>query len=86
MRLRISILATMLTLIALSAPAAAQDKPDLGSVVVSYNLNDLAPGVANRASGLSLEADLKVPGTVLSFVGHVSDHGAVKFSRASGRA
>ena len=80
MRLRISILATMLTLIALSAPAAAQDKPDIGSVVVSYNLSDLEPGATNRLSGLSLEADLKIPGTVLSFVGHVSDHGEVNFS------
>ena len=33
----------------------------------------------NRLSGISLEADLKIPGTVLSVVGHVSDHGEVRF-------
>ena len=86
MRLRISILATMLMLTALTAPALAQTDNDIGSVLVSFNLADLEPGVTERLSGLSLEADLKVPGTVLSFVGHVSDHGEVKFTKALGRA
>ena len=35
--------------------------------------------MTNRLSGISLEADLKIPGTVLSVVGHVSDHGEVRF-------
>lgn len=82
-------MASILALILLfshSYPAAAQDaEPDVGSVLVSYNLADLEPGVENRVSGLSLEADLKIPGTVLSVVGHVSDHGAVKFSGAGPR-
>ena len=85
MRLRISIFATMLMLLSLSAPAPAQDEPNVGSVLVSYNLSDLEPGVTNRLSGLSLEADLKIPGTVVSFVGHVSDHGAVSFQGAGPR-
>ena len=80
--LPIVLLATLLFV----APAAvAEAAPDHGSVVVSYNLADLEPGVTDRLSGLSLEADLKVPGTVLSFVGHVSDHGEVNFSGAGPR-
>ena len=59
--------------------------PNIGSVLVSFNLADLEPGAMDRASGLQLEADLKVPGTVLSFVGHVSDHGEVKFQGAGPR-
>ena len=49
-------------------------------MLISYNLSDLEPGATNRISGLSLEADLKIPGTVISFVGHISDHGEVNFS------
>ena len=82
MRFIISIFSALLLLLFLiPAPAVAQDPaPDIGSVLVSFNLADLEPGVTNRLSGLSLEADLKIPGTVVSFVGHVSDHGTVKFS------
>ena len=82
MRFKLSIVAAMAMLLSLSrpSPVVAQDEPDIGSVVVSYNLSDLEPGATNRLSGLSLEADLKIPGTVLSFVGHVSDHGEVNFS------
>ena len=87
MRFKLSIVAAMAMLLSLSqpSPTLAQDEPDIGSVVVSYNLSDLEPGATNRLSGLSLEADLKVPGTVISFVGHVSDHGMVKFSGAGPR-
>ena len=89
MRLRIPILATTLLLLSALAfaqdPAPEPDEPDIGSVLVSYNLADLEPGVENRASGVSLEADLKIPGTVISFVGHVSDHGEVKFGGAGPR-
>ena len=91
MRLRTPILATMLTLLLLSAPVVAQTdpkptpEPNIGSVVVSYNLADLEPGATDRSSGVSLEADLKIPGTVISFVGHVSDHGEVKFGGAGPR-
>ena len=83
MRFKLSTTAAMLVMLLLilqPAPAVAQDEPDIGSVLVSFNLADLKPGVTNRLSGLSLEADLKIPGTVLSVVGHVSDHGAVNFS------
>ena len=66
-------------------PVRVQDKPNIGSVLVSFNLADLEPGAMDRASGLQLEADLKVPGTVLSFVGHASDHGEVKFQGAGPR-
>ena len=69
----------LLLLFSLSAPAVAQEEPDIGSVLVSYNLSDLEPG-KDRLSGVSLEADLKIPGTVISFVGHISDHGEVNFS------
>ena len=65
--------------------AVAQTPTDHGSVLISYNLADLEPGVTNRLSGLSLEADLKLPGTVLSFVGHVSNHGEVTFAGAGPR-
>ena len=78
--------AIVVALLLSTLPAVAQDpEPDIGSVLVSFNLADLEPGVTDRAAGLSLEADLKVPGTVLSFVGHVSDHGQVKFSGAGPR-
>ena len=80
MKFMISILAALLLIFFISAPAVAQDKPDIGSVLISYNLSDLEPGATNRISGLSLEADLKIPGTVISFVGHISDHGEVNFS------
>ena len=80
MRLTTAFLQCMLMLFSLSAPAVAQDKPDIGSVLISYNLSDLEPGATDRISGLSLEADLKIPGTVISFVGHISDHGEVNFS------
>ena len=75
----------MFSLLYLPGHARAQDAPDHGSVLVNYNLADLEPGVTDRLSGLSLEADLKIPGTVVSFVGHVSDHGEVKFSGAGPR-
>ena len=75
----------MFSLLYLPAHVRAQSAPDHGSVLVNYNLSDLEPGVANRLSGLSLEADLKIPGTVVSFVGHVSDHGEVSFSGAGPR-
>ena len=71
-----------------AVPVHAQtDPPEFrGSVLVAYNLADLQPGaMADRASGWQLEGDVKLPGTVLSIVGHVSDHGEVEF-RASGRA
>ena len=72
------------SLLSHSYPAVAQapapdPEPNIGSLLVSYNLSDLEPGVTNRLSGISLEADLKIPGTVLSVVGHVSDHGEVRF-------
>ena len=65
-----------------AVPAQAQTDPAefRGSVLVSYNLADLQPGMmADRASGWQLEGDVKLPGTVLSIVGHVSDHGEVQF-------
>ena len=80
----LAILLAVLLLLSHSYPAVAQDpapdpEPNIGSLLVSYNLSDLEPGVTNRLSGISLEADLKIPGTVLSVVGHVSDHGEVRF-------
>ena len=75
----------MFSLLFLPAHMRAQDAPDHGSVLLNYNLADLEPGVTNRLSGLSLEADVKIPGTVVSFVGHVSDHGEVNFSGAGPR-
>lgn len=89
MRFMIAILSVVLMLF--SIPAVAQDPPEpdpapnIGSLLVSYNLADLEPGATDRSSGVSIEADLKVPGTVLSFVGHVSDHGEVKFGGAGPR-
>ena len=71
--------------VALTAvPSAAQSPPQPvlqgwgGSVLGTFNLTDLEPGM-DRASGFGLEADLRLPGTVLSFVGHVSDTGAASF-------
>ena len=80
MRFMNSILLAVLMLFLTSAPLVAQDDNDNGSVLISYNLADLEPGETKRLDGLSLEADLKIPGTVISVVGHVSDHGEVKFS------
>ena len=81
------ILIVLFSLMLFVQTAVAQDpvpepepEPDIGSVLVSYNLADLEPGVMDRASGLQLEADLKIPGTVISVVGHLSDHGEVNFS------
>ena len=90
MKFMISILSALLLIFLISAPAVAQapapdPEPNIGSLLVSYNLSDLEPGVTNRLSGISLEADLKIPGTVLSVVGHVSDHGEVRFQGAGPR-
>ena len=83
------VLLAMLLLVFAAPFAFAQDAPepapDIGSVVVNFNLADLEPGATNRLSGLSLEADLKIPGTVISFVGHVADHGKVNFAGAGPR-
>ena len=86
----VAVLLAVLLLFSHSYPAAAQEpapdpEPNIGSLLVSYNLSDLEPGVENRLSGISLEADLKIPGTVVSVVGHVSDHGEVRFQGAGPR-
>ena len=77
--------------VALTAvPSAAQGPPQPvlqgwgGSVLGTFNLTGLEPGM-DRASGFGLEADLRLPGTVLSFVGHVSDTGSASFRGAGPR-
>ena len=85
MRLLIVFTTTMF----LSFPAAAQTPDpapeDRGTVLVSFNLADLEPGVTDRLAGLQIEADLKILGTVLSFVGHVSKTDPVGFVGAGPR-
>ena len=78
-----SALAFVVVCIAFAMPAAAQAPDpahDRGSVLIAYNLADLEPGVTDRLAGLHLEADLTVPGTVLSFVGHISRTDPVGFA------
>ena len=68
-------------LLFLALPSAAQaPEPDRGSVLISYNLADLEPGATDRLAGFQIEADLKIPGTVLSFVGHISNTDPVGFA------
>ena len=57
-------------------PAPVQDR---GSVLIAYNLADLEPGVPDRSAGFSVEGDVRIPGTVLSIVGHVSKTAPVSF-------
>ena len=70
-------IAIAVTLLALSAPALAQDAPSLagpdrGGVLAIYSLANPDPATGR----ISVEADLRVGGTPLLFVGHVSDDGA----------
>ena len=77
----LTILFTSMLAIAYTLPVWAQDPAhDRGSVLIAYNLADLEPGVTDRLAGLHLEADLTVPGTVLSFVGHISRTDPVGFA------
>ena len=77
----LTILFASMLAIACALPVWAQDPvPDRGSVLIAYNLADLEPGVTDRLAGLHLEADLTVPGTVLSFVGHISRTDPVGFA------
>ena len=49
-----------------------EDTPDIGGLLVTYNLADLEPGMS-RGAGFGFEADLRVPGApAVSLVGHIS--------------
>ena len=85
---RLALYACALMLLFLPVGALAQEpapEPSIGSVLVAYNLAELEPGNINRLAGFQIEADLKIPGTVLSFVGHLSNTDPVGFTGAGPR-
>ena len=65
-------IAIALAVLALAAPVLAQDAPDRGGILGTYSLAHPAPA----AGRLAVEVDLRVGGTPLLLVGHVSEDGA----------